>query len=219
MRVYHFSDAQHALSNIALWRIKISRFSDLNDPFELLGADLSDKGKRKAFRLVKEKLNEDTGLLCFSKSWSNPVLWSHYADKHRGICLGFDIPTDHLHAVNYTLKPMSVITPKSSNTPRTTEDIIFELMRTKFIDWKYEDEMRLLIDIGNKPTEAGLHFKPFSKDLELKEIILGPRCELPISSIRNLAASYPYPIDVIKSRIAFTKFEVRINASATNRGK
>src|SRR5687767_14278862 len=97
MRVYHLSNAEFALSNIALRRIKISRFSDLNDPFELLGANLKDKNYREAFRLTRDELHNDKGLLCFSRSWGNPVLWSHYADKHRGICLGFDV-SDHLLA-------------------------------------------------------------------------------------------------------------------------
>ena len=26
------------------------------------------------------------GMLCFSKGWHNPVQWSHYTDKHKGIC-------------------------------------------------------------------------------------------------------------------------------------
>lgn len=49
MRVYHLSEARYALSGIALRRIKISRFSDLNGPFELLGANLNDKEVRRAF--------------------------------------------------------------------------------------------------------------------------------------------------------------------------
>jgi hypothetical protein len=37
MRVFYLTGAQFALSNLALRRVKISRFEDLNDPFELLG--------------------------------------------------------------------------------------------------------------------------------------------------------------------------------------
>ena len=42
MRVYYLTGAPFALSNLALRRIKIARFEDLNDPFELLGVDVGD---------------------------------------------------------------------------------------------------------------------------------------------------------------------------------
>src|SRR6185369_16167015 len=106
MVVYHLTRAEHALSAIALRRLKISRFRDLNDPFELIGADLRDKDDRKQFRALQIALQEKYGVLCFSRSWSHPLLWSHYADKHRGICLGFDIPDDDLENVIYVAKPL-----------------------------------------------------------------------------------------------------------------
>ena len=31
-------------------------------------------------------------ILCFSRNWDNLLLWSHYGDRHMGVCLGFDIP-------------------------------------------------------------------------------------------------------------------------------
>jgi len=92
----YFSGAQFALSNIALCQIKISRFPDLNDPFELLAVDLSDREHRAAFRKTKEPINENRGLICFSKSWRNPLPWGHYAEKHTCIGLGFDVPDDSL---------------------------------------------------------------------------------------------------------------------------
>ena len=87
MRVFYLTGAQYGISNIALRRIKVSRFSELNDPFELLGVSLADKAKRKAFRLTKEKIDKSKGLICFSRNWRNPVLWGHYAEKHTGIAL------------------------------------------------------------------------------------------------------------------------------------
>ena len=41
------------------------------------------------------------GVLCFSRGWHNPLLWSHYGDKHRGVCLGFDVPNAHIVHVSY----------------------------------------------------------------------------------------------------------------------
>ena len=70
---------------------KISRFCDLNDPFELIPFDLSNEDQRDALIHTRKELS-DVGLLCFSFKWLNPLLWAHYADKHKEICLGFDLP-------------------------------------------------------------------------------------------------------------------------------
>ena len=34
-RLYHLTSAEYAISNIVFNRLKVARFSDLNDPFEL----------------------------------------------------------------------------------------------------------------------------------------------------------------------------------------
>ena len=82
----------------------------MNDPFEFTGADLSNLEFREAMGGLKDYLNEKWGLLCFSKSWDNPVQWTHYTDKHKGLCLGFDVPhPDWLLAeVNYEDERLSV---------------------------------------------------------------------------------------------------------------
>jgi hypothetical protein len=41
------------------------------------------------------------GLLCFAGDWSEPVMWSHYAEKHTGICLGFDVSRSAVQQVSY----------------------------------------------------------------------------------------------------------------------
>ena len=42
MRVFKFLSKKFALDNLTKHRIKISEYSDMNDPFELRGAVLSD---------------------------------------------------------------------------------------------------------------------------------------------------------------------------------
>ena len=101
MILYHFLNAEYGLEAIKNRRLKISRIMGLNDPFEFLGVDLSDKKNRKAVKELKEYYSEKTGIVCFSKTWKNPVLWGHYADKHKGICLGFEVPEDTANQINY----------------------------------------------------------------------------------------------------------------------
>lgn len=208
MRVYYLTGAAFALSNLALRRVKVSRFSDLNDPFELLAIDLGDKDHRKAFRATKDKINADKGLICLSESWSNPLLWGHYAEKHTGIALGFEIPEKLLNPVIYAKKPLKIPIDNQTGIPKLSETLVEHLLRTKFADWKYEKEMRLFVRLDHSTKESGMYFYDFSKDFQLREIILGPRCELPISRVRSLVASWTSRIEVIRARIAFRKFQV-----------
>jgi hypothetical protein len=162
-------------------------------------------------RLLRKKtgkINDETGLLCFSKSWSNPVLWGHYADRHAGICMGFDVAKDHLHEVMYeeSLGRMKQ-DAKTGELVLTTKEID-KLMRTKFKDWEYEQEMRFFIKLNRLQHEAGMYFYPFSKRLVLRELILGPRCEIGIDAIRRLVEKN---VKVQKARLAFRKFAVVVD--------
>src|SRR5438309_1929459 len=89
--LYHFTTAEHAISNIALSRLKVARFSEANDPLELLALNFRVRGVRWPIRNLKKEQNELKGMLCFSANWTKVTLWSHYAAKHRGVCLGFDV--------------------------------------------------------------------------------------------------------------------------------
>ncbi|MFH7489526.1 DUF2971 domain-containing protein, partial [Pseudomonas syringae group genomosp. 7] len=75
---------------------------DLNDPFEMLTHQLADAKVLKAVLAIKQDASEHIGLFCFSSAYSNPVEWAHYADKHKGICLGFDFEEADLIKVNYS---------------------------------------------------------------------------------------------------------------------
>src|SRR5574337_2128898 len=52
------------------------------------------KSNQKIFNAYNAVLNrekETCGISCFSKSFNKTLMWSHYADKHAGVCLGFTI--------------------------------------------------------------------------------------------------------------------------------
>jgi len=208
MRVYYLTGSQIALGNIALRRLRISRFSDLNDPFELLAVELADKRHRAAFRKNKEQIDQKRGLLCFTRFWHNPLVWGHYAEKHTGICLGFDVPDELLAPVIYAERPAKIRIDPKTNMPILSEQLLNRLLRTKFSDWKYEEEIRLFVELDHKTRESGSYFYSFSETLVLREIILGPRCEIPIAKVRDLVTSFEQPVNVVKSRIAARSFRV-----------
>src|SRR5882757_7920951 len=104
VRAYHFVADNYALDNLRHRRLKIARIDELNDPFELWSIAQSNPQVRRALQNTKNNLAERFGMLCLSLSWNNPLLWSHYANRHRGVALGFDISEEKLKKVCYVEK-------------------------------------------------------------------------------------------------------------------
>jgi hypothetical protein len=208
IHVYHLLSAENGLSDISLRRIRISRIRDLNDPFELLAVRADVKELRKALRSWADEFNRDNGLLCFSKNWHNPVLWSHYASKHRGICLGFKVGDELLQDVQYTKHRLSIRYIDNRPELGLDEGFVRDLIRTKYEHWAYEEEVRAFVELDHSTIEAGSYFHPFDDTIALREVIIGPMCELPIERIREVVHSLYDDVTVIKARLAFKWFEV-----------
>ena len=214
MRIYHFLSTEHAINNLALERMKVARYSDLNDPFELMAAELSNKELRRAVSTLKNEFHKNRGLLCFSKSWHNPVLWSHYADKHRGVALGFDVNDEYVANIKYSDNRLLVKFKNGQQRNELDSNFVNDLICTKYQHWDYEEEVRLHIDIKDSQNEGGLIFTEFEDvGIELKEVILGHSCEVTIDKIRKLVSVNYDNIEVIKARLAFRDFTVVIDHS------
>jgi hypothetical protein len=118
------------------------------------------------YRMIHtEGLNEIFGVSCFSKNPESILMWSHYADCHKGICLGFDqelLETDMKYKFLEVRYQSAFYKLSKFGDPQQVLDFLL----TKFIDWKYEEEYRLIIE--DAPNKL-LSYNPLS----LKEIIIG----------------------------------------------
>ena len=123
--------------------------------------------------------------------------------------MGFDVPDKSLHDVIYE---ESLDKMKQDPTTRKPALDIDRLMRTKFKDWAYEQEMRFFVELGPLKSESGKYFYPLSKEIELREVILGPRCEIGIDAIRQMVGS---KIAVQKARLAVRSFGVVVDKIAS----
>jgi hypothetical protein len=204
---------QHAVSNIVLQRLKIARFSELNDPFELLAVDLVNSNLRTAIRAKNKRIDSREGLLCFSRNWRNPLLWSHYAESHRGVALGFDVPSELLTDVRYKAGMEKLNVDNKTTAQEEIDSFLRELRYTKFSDWRYEDEMRQFFELKTLARQSHLYFVPFSESLVLREVILGVRCDLSIESMKKLVAKASENVHVSKARIAYSKFGITKDTS------
>jgi len=210
-RAYYFTSVDYGLSGIALRRLKVARFSDANDLFELLGVRLRDKQVREAVNDFKNRCNKTTGLLCFSQDWTKPILWSYYAEKHRGVCLGFDLKSDLVRDVKYEEDRAMVNFDKASESFVVDDKLRERLLLVKSIHWKPEDEVRIIVDLSKAKRDGQLYFRLFDSDMVLSRVILGPNCALDPHSVRDLVrVRHPRAI-VFRSRAEFGNFKVVFN--------
>ena len=208
VRAYYMTSSKFAVNDIGLCRLKVARFSEVNDPFELLGLNCHDPNTRKLAARFRESQNNKAGLLSFSANWTNPVLWSHYAARHKGICLGFDLKRTTVQDVEYNDERLREELPDHKNPDTIPEGIKDRLYRTKSGDWKYEQEIRVFVDLKKATTEGALHFWPFDENMRLAEVILGPRCDQKLKTIDKLVAATNPNAVVFKARLAFRSFRV-----------
>ena len=96
---------------------------------------------------------EQRGIACFSAHVTDIMMWSHYADGHRGFCLEFDAsvpPFSNAFEVSYSdsvpsINPVAVLV----NDPNDNE-ILRAFVLTKARCWSYEREWRLMHAEPNK---------------------------------------------------------------------
>jgi hypothetical protein len=199
MRVYHFLNKEYGLKDIRERRLKISLPTELNDPFEFLAANLSEPELRKWLRWWKKELAKKHGLLCVSKSWRNPVQWTHYADRHRGVCLGLDMPTN-------TLKKVRYVTSRFDWPSVVDESTVEMLLYTKFAHWRYENEYRAFLHLDAK--DGDLYFADFSDSLVLRQVIVGAESDVSRADLRDALGGLASDVNVFKARPAFKSFRI-----------
>ena len=104
------------------------------------------------------------GVLCLSEVHDSILMWSHYADCHRGICLVYETDYDffaHAQPVRYQRER-----PRVDPISQSTEEMLDNAIFTKSNEWTYEKEWRIFhyqqgVGERQSPTAA------------LKAIILG----------------------------------------------
>ena len=171
---YHFLSSKYAIDDLERKRIKVSLINELNDPFELLPyLRYKELKKRKIYHNIRREVSKKYGLLCFSKYWYEPLLWGHYADKHKGVAIGFRILEGDILKVEYNSKPKR-IKFELTNNKEENKKLFLSLAKTKYEKWSYESEYRVLIELDNcDKDKKGCYFIKFADRLKVDEIILG----------------------------------------------
>lgn len=78
-------------------------------------------------------------MYCLTPICDSELMWAHYADRHRGLCIGFRRDSElmkHAAQVSYH--------QEYPDFDFTNEDVPHEVLLAKSIAWGYEQEFRLL---------------------------------------------------------------------------
>ena len=206
--LFYFTSKDFALQSLRDQRIKIARFNELNDPFDFLGISLNKKTERIRLKPLKDSMDATTGIICMSKTWHEPLLWGHYADKHKGICLEFRCFAEDWEEIVYRAERPSLKTFGCERVRDLTEADRHRLSKMKFNAWSYEKEYRKFIQLKEPDLVTGFYFHPFSDRMKLARVILGSRCDVTKKTIRNLCRHVGENVGLIKSRPAHLSFRV-----------
>jgi hypothetical protein len=205
LRLYYFSTAEHGLAAIRDRRLKIAEIDQLNDPFEFMGIEFPNQRSYSTMNIINKGVAAQRGILCLSASWNHPLMWSHYAEKHKGICLGFDVMSE-CEKITYDeqrLKPSDI---GASTLDEVTTQQLTELLFRKFKAWEYEKEYRLICRLGLRDPVNNLYFLDFSENLVLKEVIVGCESSVKRQQIEAILGTRRSEIDYFKTRPAKREF-------------
>jgi len=121
-------------------RLYAAPYFDLNDPMEghylMSASGRIDEDMRQMLNSAKEKIR----ICSLSRASDNPVMWSHYAEGHRGVVIGVTImdPDCEIRPVNYD-GPMKIgVHNFNANSP-------IDVLSRKLAAWEYEEEERAFI--------------------------------------------------------------------------
>ncbi|MFM5344794.1 DUF2971 domain-containing protein [Aeromonas veronii] len=142
--------------------LRLSQRCALNDPFELspdqdtLDKILEDAHREDFFQQISEYASDegfdDTGIISFTESYNNLLMWSHYADEHKGIVIEFDYHALKTHfnkilSVSNSIERVLYNRERHEVLPCTTSPK--RNLLTKSDDWIYEKEHRVITKVSN----------------------------------------------------------------------
>lgn len=158
--------------------IKVASPLHLNDPFEsLIPTDIKKqinsfansfyKNNPSDNKVTKEgmirSMNSVTsiyGITSLSETQRSLLMWAHYANNHKGLCIGYDAKTmffeDDKNKKNddFTIRKVKYNNirhdfygdfPETSVAKELAEYLLYNVMLTKGDDWIYEKEYRYII--------------------------------------------------------------------------
>ncbi|MCX4113271.1 DUF2971 domain-containing protein [Aeromonas hydrophila] len=184
-------------------KVKLSNPSYLNDPFESEACDnlinvISEnkmplRYSKADIRELTNEVMKSYGIFSLSETPRNPLMWAHYANEHRGICIGYnrnlfskiEKPKDSIYLMaEYEPRKINYDNYRFDKEKKisSSDDFVNAIksqLLTKSDEWIYEKEHRCIIPfvcstsfiVDNNSTNTVSHF---DKEMTINEYL--PQC-------------------------------------------
>ena len=144
-----------------------------------------DENKEKVRKEYFDKIlsYRDNALIsCFSKTNKSILMWSHYADKHKGICIEFEQEDDEdffdvkyqeerqnldLFEIMSRMLAYEYIGEKADINDYRISNLILSPFLCKSLEWKYEEEVRCIHPLSKLNDKISLDKDEDGNDMYL----------------------------------------------------
>lgn len=162
------------------------------------------------FKTISRMMREDIrslGVVCFSDDPRSLLMWSHYARNHTGVCYQYE-PINDLDIFSRALQVEYTNIYPTFNPFTYKDDESIKMLLTKYKDWKYEKERRIIAPGG---AHKYLKFSPSS----LSGIVIGARTSesdisvlLQVITERNAQGLPPVKVYQIRQHVGFYRLTI-----------
>jgi len=136
-------------------------------------SEVEDPARFLFGRYVEDELlrRYDKGIVSLAGRSDCPLMWSHYGDQHKGVCIGYSVPNRaeaELHKITYggsRLIEASTVAAMLDGSDSARRKVDEAVLTRKASAWRYEREWRLTGLRGSQESP-----------LELEEVVFGMRC-------------------------------------------
>lgn len=160
-----------------LYKVALSIIGEISRT-DSLYFDMLEKEKEAFIDSQTKRLigfQESALVSCFCTRYDSILMWGHYAERDRGVCIEYEHPTDgNFYNVKYQKKRIPYdlyrITRRVLGYLFTNDDVdesddllvksIIEPFLTKSFEWKYEDEIRCVFSRRSKNSNIYFIEKP-----------------------------------------------------------
>lgn len=186
MKIYKYrTDPEHIKDILSRECFYFADWRDLNDPMEGYFKYYPDKHPPHELKQIVQG-KDSFGVSCFSFTYDEILLWTHYAKNHTGVCIEIDTDIECSEEVSFEkVKYESHIPWLNHHTGRQRSPK--EILSTKIAKWEFEQEIRAFCTGKNQKFKVG----------KITKVILGIRVS---NDIENIAGNSP---DVVQASLDF----------------